>query len=296
MRQLKFTIAATAVLLATTACASPRLATGLPGSSTLGADVPNQAAMAAWANFPVDAIPRRLLVGALPLVPERGFADGNNKAAVLAGNYHLATSLPAAPHRPLDVLLPEGRFTFAAVTARQAFDAMSTKPPNPTEPTARIMAVTLASATFSTDRGPHLLPAWLFTLDGESDPLAWPAIAESAFWRLKPTMPLIGMATIDRNGDTLTLHLPALPPPCPGTRAYHAEAESTETPTAIGIGLRVISEGIAPGESTAGCPVYRMDMSASYTVQLMTPLGNRVVLAPVGAATVAVLDVHPSQK
>jgi len=274
------------------------MASGVPftaSDQTATYPAPDPAALDAWASFPAGARPRPIILGELPKVPDAGFATGDAKEAVLAGRYLLATRLPADPSATARVTLPDGPATLSTITARQALDAMSTAPAGSSGPTTRITRVELGSASFSSDRGPLPLPAWLFTVDGATGPLAWPAIAKPAFWpRQAGALVLYGGAHIAADGRTVKVVLSADSGiGCPGDQKHRDEPVLLESASAVVVGVRSVPDGVVPGTPVADCAVAAVGRNAEYTVPLASPLGGRVLLGVLGVGVTSVLAVVP---
>lgn len=260
---------------------------------------PDPSALAAWDHFPAAARPRPIVISAPPLIPRGGFgSDGDAKLAALDGRYDFAATLPADPPATLPVVLSDGTAELPTRTAQQAVDALlATAPKQQSAPGGfplRITRVELGTATFGSDRGPLALPAWLFTAPGATGPLAWPAVAESAFWPRGPSALVLGGGVrLGGDGSTVTINLPAPGPTCPGGQLFRFEPAALESASAVVVGLRAVPDGTAPGVPVPDCAVDAAGRTADYAVRLSAPLGGRVLLAPVGVGYTEVQSVVP---
>ncbi len=260
---------------------------------------PDRAVLAAWDQFPADARPRPILISAPPLIGASGFgSDGDAKVAALDGRYELAATLPSDPPPTLPVAMPGGPAELPTRTAQQAFDALRAtapeKPSAPGGPPLRITNVELGTATFGSDRGPLTLPAWLFTAPGAVEPLAWPAVADSAFWPRRPNaLVMSGGAHLGADGSTVTVNLPAPGPVCPGGQLLRYEPAALESAAAVVVGLRAVPYGVQPGTPSPDCATDLVGRTADYPVRLASPLGGRVLLSPIGVGYTEVLAVVP---
>jgi hypothetical protein len=231
-----------------------------------------------------------------PKLPDGGFADADAKEAALAGRYELAAVLPAGPPPTVRVTLPDGAVELPSITAQDAVDALSAVQIEPSGNTLRITRVELGTVTFDSDRGPLPLPAWLFTADGAKGPIAWPAIADSVFWPREPT-DLVMTGVAHRGADPRTVQVTLAAPPgqgCPGDPRSRYEPAVLESPSAVVVGLRAVPDGVVPGTPVPDCAVPAVGRTAEYSVTLASPLGGRVLLAPIGVGYTEVLAVAPA--
>ncbi len=256
--------------------------------------VPDPGVLAAWERFPAGARPRPLVISTPPRLPDDGFTGSDAKEAALAGRFRLAATLPSAPPPTMRVTLPDGPAELPTLTAEAAVDSLSAASIGSTGPELPITRVALGTATFSSDRGPLPLPAWLFTVDGATGPIAWPALADPAFWPREPSDLVVdGGAHLGPDGRTLAITLPAPPEEgCPGGQLSRYEPAVLESAAAVVVGLRSVPSGVAPG-SPEPCAVPAVGRTERYTVPLASPLGGRVLLAPIGVGYTEVQAVVP---
>jgi hypothetical protein len=130
-----------------------------------------------WKGFPVDAIPRPLVLAGPAVIPERGFRSSEAKDAWFDGRYEWAVEVP----------------TGVRLRARRSAD------PGQQEPATQALKIThagIGEREFVTDRGPAVLPAYW---------LRGPAI-EGLIWVLDPTIefwePAEGAAGAPPTGPT----------------------------------------------------------------------------------------------
>ena len=140
------------------------------------------AALELWASFPVDAVPRPLvLTGPDILNPASGFTGGEDKWAYISGSFELRTTLPIAPVTVAGQLLSSAAEALAEFRSEDG-----TEEPGTTS--LAITGVELSTGTFSTDRGVRELPAWSFRFDGVAEPALVLAIPAADRWP-RPGMP-----------------------------------------------------------------------------------------------------------
>ncbi|MEV6932760.1 hypothetical protein AB0M46_50850 [Dactylosporangium sp. NPDC051485] len=244
-------------------------------------------AVTRWAQFPADRAPRPVvLLDELPL--SSGFSDGSAQDAVRHGRYLLTTRepLPQAPAAAVTVALPgQPAVRLPAAGAQEAFVALgNVEPSGSAEPTGvvRITTVTLGSAMFRTDRGDASLPAWVFTVEGGSGAVLWPALAADGYVRAptKVQAPPLGPATA--RGSTVTIQLEAPEPACPGRPEHRYEPVVVESPRVVAIGLRAVVSGTAPGPANDSCGHVAMLRTAEYEMHLAAPLGARLLVGADG--------------
>jgi len=219
-------------------------------------------ALQRWEPFPVDRLPRPLVLTGSPFRFERGFRSGEAKLAFLYGDIRAAVPLPDG----LLEVLRGGEDGPPAVPGRRRWSSP--------------LLVTQASpdhAKFGTDRGRREFPAW--RLRGpDVDGVFWvldPAVAATRWEPPEPAPPKPSdglphravSATID--GDDRTLHVTFT-----GARPEYAEypaAEVIETSQALVV-LPIARDIGPPGwRATVGC-------ARTVTARLARPLGSRVVV------------------
>lgn len=262
---------------------SPGTAVPPVAEASMTADV--AARLARFADFPVDRKPRPiLLLGGR--VQEYGYTSGDAKIAMSQGKLKLQAELPDSP-ATVSAVLADGTFELPAITSRQAYDMLvavgdPASAPDADPPPLVVTKVALGTAEFRTDRGPRLLPAWLFTAPESIQPLTVAALADTAFWPVESTDGVMGSAGLAADGLTLTVRLATPPPPCPGEPTHEYAAEAVETAKAAAVVLRIVATSPAATPGSGGCVRDAMLRTAEYTVRLAQPLGNRVLLRASG--------------
>ena len=244
----------------------------------------SSAVLGLWASFPVDAVPRPLvLTGPNVLGPASGFASGEDKWAFISGDFELRTSLPAGP---MDV---GGQQLSSAAEALAELRSEG----GATEPESTPLAITgvePSTGTFSTDRGIRELPAWSFRVDRLAEPVLVLAISAADRWP-RPGMPTHDGrqgASISGDGAEVTLSFSGA---AAGTAPWQAEyaADVRQSRTAVVVSARRLPNPAGnpnPNPSDKGGPVrVRADGGhrRTVTVNLQPPLGNRVLIDSHGA-------------
>jgi hypothetical protein len=292
------TLAALALLVA---CAQPGTVAGdgqagFGEPSGRGGNSPTEVGQQ-WDAFPVDRVPRPIVVVTGGLLEVAGFRSGESKLAFLTGRIELATRLPEAP-ATVAVDLPEGRFTFPVLRPDEAFASVRAQgspaiAPDSSPAPVRVTSVTLGSAAFSTDRGRLRLPAWLFGGPDLIEAVAWPAVGKEAFWRYGEPNNAVTLppAQLSSDGQRIRSAVPGRG--CPSQPVLRYRVEVTETVTTVvltTVGDVVSTPG--PEAKDLACPAIGVPPEP-YDVDLAAPLGNRVVIVgtdttttTTGAATV----------
>jgi hypothetical protein len=241
-------------------------------SPTLSDQAVLQLALAAWANFPVDASPRPLVLpdGDNQMGGSFSVSNVDQKIAFGEGAIDPPPTLPSTPTEA------DG---YQLITAGQAFRELSAGN-GQSQTTTRIQttSVTLGMGSFDDDRGAVQLPAWVFTfgggVTGSQDvlavspasiyPIPAPLIASSG-------LSMFYSAGISSDGRTLTLETGGSPGTGPCDAHYSLEVESSATAVAAGV---VVQPNPAPSEQV--CAV--QEEQIQLTTVLAAPLGARVVV------------------
>ena len=230
-------------------------------------------ALGLWADFPVDASPRPLVLADPDLKnPARGFLDVRSMEAYDSRRLTLRTKLPVGP-----AMMNGQRVMSAAEALDQLVDPGA---PRPAGPTLAVTAIRLGTAAFYTDRGIRMLPVWSFRFAGVPDPALVLAIPQADRWP-RAGMPMIGGstiegATISGDGTKVTVMFIGA---APGTGPCEAEyaMDVRQSRTAVSVSARAL-----PGRySQAMCNAD--GHLRTLTVTLQPPLGNRVLVDPRGA-------------
>jgi hypothetical protein len=259
------------------------------GNAAPGNTSGSSATLGLWASFPVDAVPRPLvLTGPDVLDPASGFGSGNGKLAFISGDFELRTTLPVAP------VTVKGQRISSAAEALAELRGEGTKPPEAT-PLA-ITGVGLSIGTFPTDRGARELPAWSFRFAGVAEPALVLAISPADRWP-RPGMPTNdgppAGATISADGTKATVSFLGA---AAGTGPCQAEyaADVRQARTSVLVSIRQLphpKDSPDPKPTDNGDPATMcaaVGYTRTVTVNLQPPLGNRVLIDAHGAP----LPVH----
>ena len=231
-----------------------------------------QMALAAWADFPVDASPRPLV---LPDGNEQmgGGFSVSNVAQKIAFGVGAINSPPTLPSTPTEA---DG---YQLITAEQAFRELSAGN-GQSQTTTRIetTSVTLGMGSFDDDRGAVQLPAWVFTfgggVTGSDDVLA---VSPASVYPIpapltaSSELSMFYAATIASDGRTLTVETGGSPGTGPCDAHYSLEVASSDTAVAAGVVVRP-----NPAPSNQVCAVQAEQLQL--TTILAAPLGARVVV------------------
>jgi hypothetical protein len=242
------------LVIALTACGAAPLEVGTASGG--GGQFPEigPRSLEKWASFPVEADPRPLVLLGERVIVERGFTEGDAKAAFSDGRIDPDGRLP-----------PEAAEAFAQIAK-----------PAAGEPKIKVISVVKGTAKFMTDRGQRALPAWVFELTQTLGPVG--VLAVKPDYEAAPAM-----TTAIVSGDGMTLTVPMLKAyePCPGEPRTTYEPQWLESPTAVAVGLKPIVGEVAPGEP-GNCAHDLAYRTADYMIRLDKPLGNRVVVGAEG--------------
>ena len=235
-----------------------------------------QAALAAWAGFPVDASPRPLILlgGAQQTVtsPSFAFPNGDEKLAFLRGQIDPPIAWPASPGEAGGYRLITARAAFA-----EFMPPAGTDDP-PTSTWLQTSSVQIGTASFESDRGPLQLPAWAFTFDGVPGSAAVLAAVPASLYPVPaplsapPGLGLAGSAQVGSDGRTLTVETGGAPSgsgPCDAQ--YSLQVASSDTAVAIAVDVHM--NPVPSGQACAAIAEL-----IQLTNVLGAPLGARVVV------------------
>jgi hypothetical protein len=236
--------------------------------------------LAEWADFPVDANPRPILVLRQFEGPS-GFNSDAGKVAFVTGNWDGPTALPESPAEA------DG---YPLISAAEALTRL--KPASGTASVApqregrrlRVSDMRLGSVEVRTDRGMRPLPAWRVMFDDSIGPNWVPAIAPPARY----VNPLLDGESywdmeVSADGRTVTMSLGSdsgFPMPCDSSK----EMRIAESGQAVALRLVLVPRTPQPGEKPGECEQHTV------SGHLANPLGNRVLLGDNGDQT-EVVDV-----
>ena len=207
--------------------------------------------MRQWAQFPVEARPRPvILVGPPVRLPEGGFVDGDAKTAFMHSG--VAAAVPV-PDRVVEML-------------RERPESDPAVDPLP------ITAATRVEREFWTDRGIRVLPAYELAVNGMRGPCLVLDPDVPVWWPFTEEQYRVGLggpAYVDDDG--VTIHLPATG----GVLTVFDGARFEEHDTYV-IGHTMTHERPATG------PVTLPMIVGQVTGRLSSPLGDRVLVDPSG--------------
>lgn len=167
-----------------------------------------------WADFPVDVLPRPLVLNGPQVLFDGGFNDDDAKMAFLSGAVESEVELAPGVLK----LLRAGS---------SPWNSFSGGP-------LRITAATAVAGTFSSDRGRARLPAWQLTVSGATRPFIVRDPATAHWWparwdRSIPREPVEQPSRIDPNGTLLSYVFSGTPL----TYGRYTDAEVFETEHAV---------------------------------------------------------------
>ncbi|MGW1774609.1 hypothetical protein [Streptomyces sp. NPDC002104] len=217
-------------------------------------------------------------------LPSDAFHDGNDKTAYTEQNFALRGELPARGAAPALIRWADGATLEAtALSASDAYRELTGGAPTRERPLT-VTGARFGDLSVKTSRGPALVPAWFFDLEGYGEPLVRVALADA-----RPAEPPIG----------------PLDPAAGATSVMdHGPADRTSTEFTVGAGHGACDGGVAvdvlegtdtvvlggrilPGKEVAeggGCPAVLL--RATVPVALTRPLGDRVLVDAVSGAAI----------
>ena len=253
------------------------------------------AALAQWAAFPADQMPRPIVLF-WELAPPGGFTSGDAKLAAVCSKLSLRTSLPTVVPAQASALWPDGTTaSYKPISAKEAFAAI-TKPqpgasPDMCGPIAplQITTVDFETGLFDSDRGIVEISAWIFGSPNVVGGLEYPALPSSAFWKAAFAVPVSNeTASISEDGLTLMFSFYGAPDssgPC-GADYKGVVAESA---SAVAVAVQELARSVPEGP--VACDA--MAQQRTVTVTLARPLGGRVVGDAAGNARPVCPAMHP---
>jgi hypothetical protein len=239
-----------------------------------------QAALRAWSAFPVTASPRPLVLTSDPVsAPARGFSTNDAKEAFLTGVFTAPAAFPAGPQRADGYPVVTAEEALAVLRAEGTPASGAPRPPTPLV----ITTIRFGTASFGTDRGTRLLPAWLFSFAGVQDPGSVLAVAPS--FRFAAPAESIGGASVGArlgpDGRTATIMFTgAAPGSGRCTADYTVDQLASDTAVAIRVRETRSSSGLCSS----------LGYGRQQNLVLASPLGGRVL---VDAATKGPVAIAP---
>jgi hypothetical protein len=235
------------------------------------------AAVKAWASFPVNEHPRELVLTGDDVVPG-GFPSNDTKEAFLSGLFVSPPTLPTGP---------SNAGGFPLVTSQAALETMRSEgTPGPGHPAPLVISgVSLGTGSFNTDRGTQVLPAWMFTFDGVTNPAAVLAVAASSRFPLPATSSVApGVGASTATGRTLDISfVGAAAGAGPCTADYALDARESKTAVAVSIRQTRYGDGT---EVVCAAVGYQRHVR----LRLTAPLRNRVLVDAATKGPVAVVS------
>jgi len=243
------------------------------GGGSVASHDPLPAALQPWVTFPVDALPRPIVLVDAPVAGPRGFYGSEKaKMAFASGMFDRPTRMPAGP---------DTAGGYPIISPDEAFDLLKSQAKDPPAGSLRLTTsdVHLGTSTFLTDRGPKTMPAWLFSMAEVDGPVAVLAVAPEAQWF--PAELASGQshdigAIIGADNRTLTVNFVGAESengPC-GVRY---SVRLTESHTAVIV--TVVSNPNA-NDTTTVCTLVGYQRHAS--AALKEPIGARVLVDDLG--------------
>ncbi len=219
------------------------------------------AALALWAEFPVEASPRPLVLTGQTVLFTGGFPSNQAKLAFLQGAVSTTVPVPAGL---LDALCPNRDPTL--------------------DDTLLVVGAEPTTGTFPTDRGPKQLPAWTVTLAGVHSlfTVLDPEVTAAAFrpaTALPPGAGAMYPARLHTDGQTVTVSFINGRP----EDVDYPRVETLETSTAAVV-VTVGHDIGRPG------PRHLIGFRRHVTATLAAPLGARVLIDTTGQPTSVLAD------
>lgn len=243
-----------------------------------------QAALDAWASFPVERSPRPIVLTSDPVTaPASGFPSTSSKEAFARGSFVEPSALPEAP---------ASAGGYPVIGALDAFGVMRDEgsppgggPASPIEPLS-INRIEFGSSTFSTDRGVLNLPAWMFFFDGLPEPAAVLAVApEARFDTPAESRHRLSLdASVEPDDRTVTVRFVG---EREGTGPCTADYTIDHAESSTGVAIRVLEHPHPPNEGVACTALGYMRQA---TIRLEEPIGSRVLI---DATTKAPIRTQP---
>lgn len=232
-------------------------------------------ALALWRAFPVSANPRPIvpLGEGLVVDPPSGFHNDAQKFAYVEGRYALHTSLP-----------PGSATAYRRLRAHRNGQQVKVPP-------LIVIRVRPGTATFMTDRGRMLLPAWRFSFKNVADPASVLALPPPKlfippplhrFGKPGPDSSIEDSATVSATGESITVSFVG-PPPGAGPCTADYRASIVADRRAVAFAIATIAAPVPPGTVCDALAVRR-----SVVLHLDRPLGARVLISATDGGAVPV--------
>jgi hypothetical protein len=256
----------------------------------LGADK----AVALWAQFPVTASPRPLVVvGPDYRPPDLG--DEARNLAFRLGRWSVPHRLALPPRsfqgyqiRYVGAMLEELRAALegkAGTEAEEGGLTLGTAEERAARPA--VVGAQLETASFMTDRGVRTLPAWIVNFRGQERPLVMLALGDESRYDVRTAQHADSDLRVSPDGMRLTYSFLGDPPGRGPCEAEYAPVV-LESPTAIAVGARTYLARGARGDAACGPVAHQRTV----TIDLNQPLGERVVVTARFGAPMAPVPVR----
>jgi hypothetical protein len=242
-------------------------------------------ALEAWADFPVKASPRPLVLtppfGLRVQEPDFPTADikeyDNLNTAYEQGSIQPPPRLPDAPKTSDNYPILTGVQALQVLRTPSNTGAMLPVPP------LQVTSIALGMSDFVTDRGRLLLPAWLFSFRDVANPAAVLAVAPPALYLHPPSdfqangVTRAMSAEVSSSRNTITADFwgaPAGSGPCDAN--YSLEIATSATAVALEVIQAPQPSGSFNNTPTVACTADATSRKATAT--LRNGIGNRVVV------------------
>jgi hypothetical protein len=248
-------------------------------------------ALAAWADFPVTARPRPLVLtppfDGRVNDPAGGFSTGditeddNFTTAYLQGSIQAPARLPVGPRTSEN---------YPIITAGQALQVLKTPSSSGAVvpvPPLQVISVVLGTSVFITDRGRVPLPAWLFSFRDVANPAAVLAVAPPALY-LHPVSDFQAQvrgvtwataAEVSSSGHTITADfVGAAAGSGPCTANYGLQIATSAKAIAVEVIQLPNSVAAPPSTATLNVSCAAVGYPRKATASLPGAIGNRVVI------------------
>lgn len=212
-------------------------------------------------------------MGEVVQLPENAFRSGDDKLAYGARNLVLRGELPATAQKDGKVKWESGgSLTLPLMGAREAFATVAGGSSD--GPHLTVTVVKLGEMSLATSRGPAMVPAWLFALEGYDTPLKRVALSPSKLPEapIKPAgevptdelAPLGRMVGVAGDGRSVTVV------------ANHGACDDGPAVDVLETGGTVVLSASVVGTKDGPCTSQLL--AKEVTVKLDRPVGDRVLL------------------
>jgi hypothetical protein len=238
----------------------------------------NASIISRWSGF-ADSRQGRLIVLLTPLPKSRS-------AGKEIGYPIKKASLPKSQPDPVQIRVDGKTLWVSSLSAGEAFDDLSMNLKAKIGParTAHVVKVAYQKETYISDRGPLVIPSWVFYFT-RGEALIWPAIARSEFWRPgqhAASSEIPRAATVKRGLDLTLWRL--VRPSCGAARMHPGPPRILEYADIV-----IVQTFEGPPKSSSSNQKCITNASAEYAptqVRLRKPLGDRILVDRLGSLIV----------